>query len=1058
MRIVKFTLCLLFITASFSFVHSQSVLDPNDPVINYDSLNKPTQPAWGTIGKWVRTPRFTWWNTDQYKAYIYKGIAFRIKFPKTYNPTANDGKKYPMIAFWHGLLESGDLYDNEFHLYWGGDFFRNAVENERFDGYVIAMQTLTTSGSFFAPGHFQAMKEIIDYMVQNNKLDPFRVTSNGLSSGAIASWQMFLDHPTYVSNIIAMSAPGTWTGQDVMDKSKFTPVWYANGGQDVNPTPYTADQNVAGFEAAGANFRRKFYPQADHNTWEPTWGEPTFWPTVNGAYASNPWALFGKTKFAPGETVSATIGLAPGFDAYEWRKDGVVIPGATGRSIQVTQLGVYDARVKRGTLWSDWSKAPVHIRSTQQYTRIEAENYSAMSNIGTETTSDAGGGQNVGWQDNGDYMDYSVFVNSAGTYTVNFRVATFFNNPQFQLRKADGTVLTTMTVPHTSDWQKFVTITGIVNLPAGLQTLRIVTTSAVGGWNINWWEIDGGSNLSAAVNQSPTANAGNDTTITLPTNTMTLKGSGSDPDGTIASYAWTKISGPANGTIATPTAANSSVAGLEAGVYVFRLTVTDNAGAPATDDITVTVNGTAGPSAGNIKIQAENYVNMSGIQTEGTSDVGGGLNVGWQDNGDWMDYAVNLASGGTFTANFRVASYFTGAQFQVRNSSGTVLATVTVPNTGGFQNWATVSAALTLPPGAQTLRLYTSNANGGWNINWWEIVGASANANTPPTADAGSDMIVNLPNNSVALNATGTDTDGSIVAYSWSKVSGPASSTIATPNAANTNITNLVAGTYVFRVTVTDNSGATATDDVTVTVQQPSGTFTKIQAENYSSMSGIQTESTNDVGGGLNVGWQDTGDWMNYSVTLSTAGLRTVNFRVASYFTGAQFQLRNAAGTVLATVTVPNTGSFQNWTTISTQVTLPAGTQTLRLYTSNANGGWNINWWEIQDGMTGGRPGIADPITEASKISNPLQIATDVEVSPNPVRGNFQLAINNELTGVVRVQLVNATGMVVRTFTVNKTNAGTWRTTLSADGAGNGVYFIQANMKGWSGTKRIVKQ
>ena len=50
-------------------------------------------------------------------------------------------------------------------------------------------------------------------------------------------------------------------------------------------------------------------------------------------------------------------------------------------------------------------------------------------------------------------------------------------------------------------------------------------------------------------NIPPTANAGTDQTITLPTNTVSLSGSGTDPDGTISSYSWTKISGPASGTI-----------------------------------------------------------------------------------------------------------------------------------------------------------------------------------------------------------------------------------------------------------------------------------------------------------------------------------------------------------------------------------------------------------------------------------------------------------------------------------------------------------------------------
>lgn len=84
----------------------QSVLDPSDPIVNYNSSAPPSEPAWGTIGKWVRTPRLGW-NTSAYKAYIYKGMAFRLKFPKTYNPTAADGKRYPMLIFFHGLGEAG---------------------------------------------------------------------------------------------------------------------------------------------------------------------------------------------------------------------------------------------------------------------------------------------------------------------------------------------------------------------------------------------------------------------------------------------------------------------------------------------------------------------------------------------------------------------------------------------------------------------------------------------------------------------------------------------------------------------------------------------------------------------------------------------------------------------------------------------------------------------------------------------------------------------------------------------------------------------------------------
>lgn len=103
--------------------------------------------------------------------------------------------------------------------------------------------------------------------------------------------------------------------------------------------------------------------------------------------------------------------------------------------------------------------------------------------------------------------------------------------------------------------------------------------------------------VDAGANQSPTAAAGTDQTITLPTSQVTVNGSSSsDPDGTISTYLWTKISGPATFTITNANIASTTITGLVQGTYVFRLTVTDNESATDTDDITITVNAAAGPS------------------------------------------------------------------------------------------------------------------------------------------------------------------------------------------------------------------------------------------------------------------------------------------------------------------------------------------------------------------------------------------------------------------------------------------------------------------------------
>jgi hypothetical protein len=95
----------------------------------------------------------------------------------------------------------------------------------------------------------------------------------------------------------------------------------------------------------------------------------------------------------------------------------------------------------------------------------------------------------------------------------------------------------------------------------------------------------------------------------------------------------------------------------------------------------------------------------------------------------------------------------------------------------------------------------------------------STAVNLPPDAEAGADQSIALPTVSVTLDASGsTDSDGTIVSYEWTKVSGPAVFNIVSPNSIATTVNSLITGTYVFQLEVTDNLGATNIDMVTITV------------------------------------------------------------------------------------------------------------------------------------------------------------------------------------------------------------------------------------------------
>ena len=90
--------------------------------------------------------------------------------------------------------------------------------------------------------------------------------------------------------------------------------------------------------------------------------------------------------------------------------------------------------------------------------------------------------------------------------------------------------------------------------------------------------------------------------------------------------------------------------------------------------------------------------------------------------------------------------------------------------------------------------------------------------NRPPVANAGADQVITLPSNAVNLNGSATDPDNNITSYQWTKISGPSSFTIANPNSAQTQVTNLVEGAYQFELKVTDKFGLYDKDMVQVTV------------------------------------------------------------------------------------------------------------------------------------------------------------------------------------------------------------------------------------------------
>jgi uncharacterized protein (TIGR03790 family) len=140
--------------------------------------------------------------------------------------------------------------------------------------------------------------------------------------------------------------------------------------------------------------------------------------------------------------------------------------------------------------------------------------------------------------------------------------------------------------------------------------------------------------------------------------------------------------------------------------------------------------------------------------------------------------------------------------------------------------------------------------------------------------------------------------------------------------------------------------------DPLCTPHSGSSVVVPIYASSYDDSSGgVQTE--NCAEGGLDVGSVVDGAYTVYS-GVSLTGAETLAVRVASAGAGGNIELHldSAAGTMLATCTVPVTGDWQTWTTQTCPLSAATGTHDLYLvYTGGAGYLFNVEWFAMRQGQ-----------------------------------------------------------------------------------------------------------
>ncbi|UYZ63100.1 beta-1,3-glucanase family protein [Hymenobacter weizhouensis] len=191
-----------------------------------------------------------------------------------------------------------------------------------------------------------------------------------------------------------------------------------------------------------------------------------------------------------------------------------------------------------------------------------------------------------------------------------------------------------------------------------------------------------------------------------------------------------------------------------------------------------------------------------------------------------------------------------------------------------------------------------------------------------------------------------------------------------------------------------------------VRVRAKAGFSVLLQAEVHSLNNGMVAEACSDAGGGQNMGYVDNGDYLVFNnITFPTTGQYTIEYRVASGTGGGTVSSDlNGGSILLGNTTVPGTGGWQTWTTVSRTVTINAGTYNFGVYAQV--GGWNINWIRISQ-ASGARVAAATQAATTALSSEPA-----VELYPNPVGEKLYLRTTKALASS-SYSILNEYGLTV---------------------------------------------
>tara|TARA_R110002051_G_scaffold55262_3_gene103159 strand:- start:3048 stop:5738 length:2691 start_codon:yes stop_codon:yes gene_type:complete len=437
------------------------------------------------------------------------------------------------------------------------------------------------------------------------------------------------------------------------------------------------------------------------------------------------------------------------------------------------------------------------------------------------------------------------------------------------------------------------------------------------------------------------------------------------------------------------------------------------------------------------------------IQTNTDNTNSNGYHIGFTQKNEWLKYTVNVEETGFYNFKFRYATEQSGGKPKFFLDEVDFAGDVTLGSTGGWSNFVfqTVSNKY-MEAGKHILKILV-DGNSSYNMSSIEFLKStetipSFNVLSASTNDDEKSLkiVLNQPLNNQELtnnpfevtvnNATRTITSAAIdpsnnrlivielAKYLFYqdeiKVSYIGNSITSTYNVALSNFQNkLVNNNLITRLLIPG----------------------KIQAEDFSTQQGLETENTTDTGAGQNIGYTDAGDYAEYLIYISESGYYNLNLRTAAESSAGKIEFElshNEVTQSISTIDLPVTGGWQSWQTTATQTTLNEGIYTLKMKVLQS--GFNMNWFEFEF---------------TSSLSTEDVIKNGVKIFPNPFTDNFNIKLNNQQI-IKDLKIMDLNGRLIKNIHPTESNG-----VYNLSSLKSGVYLLSIETDKGSFQKKLIK-